>query len=444
MKKILKDIKVLREQGLRPHLWLQCLRNTSSGYTEYLYFDGYSAIGVGDCMADEIVETGYVNHVSLYIRPVDIANFSLASLEQIRKCNKEFYPTAKTIPADELLEGICEDEVLEDFFYYCTTLLGFIENEDWEETNGKPTCKGGRDKLILEDRTITYKEALETLYNWMPDLTNYEFEDYNQTGSGIYYAPPMELEELAATSTITEFSPTSYKINNTGGVELYSGKKLIYSCEPYVDYPFLAMYIEKLEGLRGYLEGLQVKNTAETLATGNAKILPMLKVYGGVYNYKETTIGEKHAIMYEMPDKGGILLETLSTKVLEMVYEELNQDGTKIQYSLLNVVELQPLFVSSMQFKEDCLDIMVQCAVSLGVSEYRFIDIPLVLIAGDIDKAPHDSITLLTVGHSHLRFPTFLLKYLNRNYELEEVLGEELLSNRITNQKYKAVVNKYW
>ncbi len=444
-------MEVLREQGLNPYLWLEY---TTEGYsTEYgwvSYFDGFVSVERYSAFLKS-------KDPLVFIRILDIEHFDAYSLNLLRSFNAARYKDKQRLVGISKRPTYSMEYLKKNYFKVYGELL---------EQGNNDFAKAlilERDSITYDSEVIPYQEAMDNLYTNINKETSTRVDTYKETKGGIYYSYKKYLAEACelpqrpcfvpdkfTTYTKKESNPVGWVDDGGFSSTCIEQENTILKMETRVreylfwedtHYGLYAYFKDSLPALGSYIEELQLKDTAAQLAglDGAGYTHGISIVSPTPYQYKDlsNTVGVSNQVIYQIPDVGNIIISNTNIDYEGYKAEKKSSfEDAANPLVLSKFVYITPLFCSSIEFKDNYFDIQVQCIVGVGGSGKVFLDIPLwfVMMHGAIIEG---SVLMVPCQGGCIRFMHALLPYVKKDYDLEEVLGEKLVSYSIKNRKYK-------
>lgn len=435
MRNIIQDIETLKTQGYNPQVWLE-YTNAEEGLH---YFDGI-------CNYLEKVEV--IDHskgAPMYIRIMDIENYSLDSLYALRELNKGFYDSTRKehIRCKGFGGGLQPDEqyVTEQYFtLVADAFRGWIDDP-------MDTLDVTIDAIhVYNDYTeykITYKEAMPAIFKQILNPNTKDSSVYGQLSNGAYYfLPYMVTETHPRVVDALPFRPDKYTVKPNLEIELEEssqGVKRVFSlCS---DNAVLKKYGETVKGLTKELENFNMLYAADTLAGQNTYPTYPKKVarYAGEYRVADT-IDKRCHFYFDLPD-GSYLFFTyenafpmegytinFSNTINEQAVASLQHkqtplgwDNDKLLCKQNNIYTIVPMYVQSIHYTEGKLSIMIECVVQFADMPYRVLTLPLCVLGKEC-QVEMDNYVLYKLHMGVLTIPYTCFKYLDREHTLPEKL----------------------
>ncbi len=204
MKRIIKDINLLQEQGIVPHVWLEQLEYDIRTSIDFVYyFDGFGYYETGD-------QLRLASPTDVFIRVEDIEQFNIAALYSLREVNEEYYKTYKRSPDLTNVSLLVTEESLTDayFAYYGSYLKGYtLKGPQNAEV------KVEKDSIQLKGKVFSYKEAMPTMYNQIKTLSSKVYHANSRTKEGVYYKADLDFDLYLKEEPNKPFVPTAFKVH---------------------------------------------------------------------------------------------------------------------------------------------------------------------------------------------------------------------------------------
>ncbi len=433
MKKILNDMRLLHEQGYAFHLWLECTTTMYSEHdSEIQYFDGYALV---DTSPAEPLE--YVNKISkakpLFIQPVDIEDFTIDTLYLLRGLNSRYYARSKPITYPETNEGeIDESEektTLIDYFfkYQANRALKYKHNFGYKVVLSRNSLKAYFSPY--DPFTVTMEEAMQAFFEGLSGLKR-ETTYHEESRKGLYY------RKLGSIRDKTAFTPDLFNEFINGDLEIKDSKGSarvgmgsVY-LDKYEEFFILKAYAATIEGLDEYLENFEVETTAKVLAGKKVReIIHGVEIENRPFSYEETKQGATNVI-YRVPDLGFLVLKYKNPIIGIVPYDYTS--------ALLGGLEVCPLYINSVSFENNELDIRVMCSVRQGFSFFPKVELPFCFAFSGLGQQSGVYLDFKCKGCS-LLMPRQLFRYIKTDYDLDSIIGEEILNSIVKPRQYESV-----
>ncbi len=431
MNQIIKELTLLREQGYDMHLWLEYVRKIPVGADVGYYFDGYI----------EVARTQFQKHNtinSVFIRVFDIETFKEESLYALREFNKDKYQNKR---AKKDLKRVhtryyTEIDYPKDFFsIYGLTKEGIFISDNLTD---KITCN----RLTIGTNVLTYKEAMSTLYSKIEQGIEYKYLDKEYTNTGIGYVSSLNLREYYAKRPKRTFNPTVFEVDSDSygdEVHLIDGDLEEVWCVDQ-DYSVLNLYRDTVKGLDTYLDSLSVQHTAKEISNEKGLLKYADLVTSADFNYLELLREGKSLehIVYQVQGQGVIQLTYTAPSIcndIRLFPDSYLSQYVQIHLELTDYLQILPYYVTKITYDKGILEVFILCKVSLATSGEVMRELPLHLLANQIGY--EESVLILNLPYCNLYFSGTLLHCLRKDYDLDKILGSEIVDYSPKSKKYK-------
>ncbi len=407
MQKIRKEFQLLKEQGWNPRLILEYV--TKEGLR---YFDGYISVPAK-------VQLDFYNlNKNLYVRVSDFSHFTLGTLQEIRNLNAYHYhsvpDTFPINPKTERVDVIYAQEMFNEAEYYNpdqasnAPLINMVLANFFRlvadprhlarELSPKVTLEVDKDQINIKQDGDTielgYRTALLYLYDTITELAKETKKEIVVGDKGYKYFKPHKVSKKEKAKGVP-FIPTTFRTENRKIVLVDQKTKVneVYFID--IHNEVLKGYVDTVKGLSDYLASMETILVADKLAGDVDYESGLNEVSKEGDYYKVADEVTHHKYVYPIKGKGVITFyysygytDVASTICIDDIKDIVRWgENTPFVFSaspfyckVNNILNLQPLYVHSIQYEYGILDINICCATTHIDGVIYYVTVPLNLL----------------------------------------------------------------
>ncbi len=442
-------MELLKSQGQEIHLWLEyAVLDAVETYVRY--FDGYITTKTKKGV-------NFSKGENVFIRVMDIENFSLDSLYAIRKFNRGAYINLTPATLSKPRGPILTDPttlMLEFFDYTKLWLQGHsVEIGEGPRQKKRNLATVTLESIETENTKVTYKDAMQYLYGAL-QKAKYALTRDNPfitvTKKGVSCTPNQDIVEYKETLSKATFNPTKFRINkpsknsNESIVALREGQVIV-KLKQESNFPLISVYESTVLGLEKHLTDYMTIIAAKNLA-GERNFIPnVVEVTSNAFTISDFDVStlRKNNIVMRLPNTGVMQIYYYRlqdfTSWSDALDYQLNLRTFNAQvHRLSNFLSIRALYISRIEYTQGKLDIRAMCQLAAGNSRKCFAEFPIYYIPNGVTI--EGNVVEISTYYSVLTFVGPLLHLLRTDYDLDALLEEvDLLDHVPQRHTYKAI-----